>query len=145
MKPDRVIVGEVRGEEVIPMLNAMSQGNDGSMCTVHADGSATVFNKLALYAMQAPERLSIEATTMLAASAIDLLVYIAKTRQGRFVASIRQVVNAEGPMAVTNELFRPGRDGRARPGAPIPVELLGDLVAEGYDPSLHRRAEGWWT
>ena len=50
MNPDRVIVGEVRGDEVIPMLNAMSQGNDGSMCTVHADSSATVFNKLALYA-----------------------------------------------------------------------------------------------
>src|SRR3546814_14433776 len=42
MSPDRVIVGEVRGDEVIPMLNAMSQGNEGSMCTVHADSSATV-------------------------------------------------------------------------------------------------------
>src|SRR5262249_38376941 len=54
MNADRVIVGEVRGDEVIPMLNALSQGNDGSMCTLHADSSATVFNKLALYAMQAP-------------------------------------------------------------------------------------------
>src|SRR3546814_9747214 len=59
---------EVRGDEVIPMLNAMSQGNEGSMCTVHADSSATVFNKLALYAMQSPERLPIEATSMLARS-----------------------------------------------------------------------------
>ena len=46
MSPDRVIVGEVRGDEVIPMLNAMSQGNDGSMCTIHADSSAGVFRKL---------------------------------------------------------------------------------------------------
>jgi len=78
MSPDRVIVGEVRGAEVIPMLNAMSQGNDGSMCTVHADSSATAFNKLALYAMQSPERLPIEATALLAAAAIDLVLFIAR-------------------------------------------------------------------
>ena len=72
MSPDRVIVGEVRGDEVIPMLNAMSQGNDGSMCTIHADSSAGVFRKLALYAIQSPERLPMEATHLLAASAIDL-------------------------------------------------------------------------
>lgn len=127
------------------MLNAMSQGNDGSMCTVHADSSATVFNKLALYALQAPERLPVEATTRLAADAIDLVVFIAKTRGGRFVASVRQVVDAEGAMVVTNELFRPGRDRRAVPGAPIPADLLEELVAEGYDPALHRRAGGWWA
>ena len=46
MNPDRVIVGEVRGDEIIPMLNAMSAGNDGSLCTLHADSSATVFNKI---------------------------------------------------------------------------------------------------
>src|SRR5690606_26813912 len=74
MNPDRVIVGEVRGDEIVPMLNAMSQGNDGSMCTIHADSSATVFNKMALYAMQAPERLPLEATCQLAAAAVDLVV-----------------------------------------------------------------------
>lgn len=143
MNPDRVIVGEVRGEEVIPMLNAMSQGNDGSMCTVHADSSATAFNKLALYAMQAPERLPMEATNLLAAAAVDLVLFLAKTRHGRFVASVRQVVGAEGPTVATNELFRPGADGRAVPGVPVPHDLLDDLVAEGYDPSLHHRPQGW--
>ena len=142
MNPDRVIVGEVRGAEVIPMLNAMSQGNDGSMCTIHADSSATVFNKLALYALQSPERLPMEATNLLAAAAIDLLVFIAKTREGRFVSSVRQVVSADGPLVVTNEVFRPGPDGRARPGIPIPTDLLEDLEAYGYDPSLHR--SGLW-
>lgn len=144
MNPDRVIVGEVRGAEVIPMLNAMSQGNDGSMCTIHADSSATVFNKLSLYALQSPERLPMEATNLLAASAIDLLVYIAKTRRGRFVASVRQVVAADGRQVVTNELFKPGHDGRAVPGTPIPAELLDDLVAEGYDPAYHHNPAGWW-
>jgi pilus assembly protein CpaF len=59
MNPDRVIVGEVRGDEVLPMLNAMSQGNDGSMCTIHANSSAGAFGKLAMYAVQAPERLGL--------------------------------------------------------------------------------------
>lgn len=108
MNPDRVIVGEVRGPEVIPMLNAMSQGNDGSMCTIHADSSGTVFNKLALYALQSPERLPMEATNLLAADAIDLLIFIAKTSIGRYVASVRQVVAADGVRVVTNELFKPG-------------------------------------
>ena len=144
MNPDRVIVGEVRGDEIIPMLNAMSQGNDGSMCTVHADSSATVFNKLALYAMQAPERLSLEATNQLAAAAIDLVVFIAKTRHGRFVASVRQVVGADGRQVVTNELFTPGPDGRAVPGIPLPHDLADDL-RRGLRPSRHHeRPEGWW-
>jgi pilus assembly protein CpaF len=137
MNPDRVIVGEVRGEEIIPMLNAMSQGNDGSMCTLHADSSATVFNKLALYAMQSRERLSLEATNQLAAAAIDLVVFIAKTRSGRFVGSVRQVVDADGRQVVTNELFAPGRDGRAAPAIRLPHDLADDLIAEGYDLRHH--------
>src|SRR3546814_17308074 len=57
MSPDRVIVGEVRGDEVIPMLNALSRGHEGWVCTGHADSSARGFHKLALYAMQSPARL----------------------------------------------------------------------------------------
>ena len=145
MNPDRVLVGEVRGDEVVPMLNAMSQGNDGSMCTIHADSSATVFHKLALYAMQAPERLPLEATNLLAASALDLLVWIAKTRSGRFVGSVRHVGAANGPEVTTNEIFKPGPDGRAVPGAPLPDALREELVAAGYDPALHLRPGGWWS
>ncbi|HVT78722.1 MAG TPA: ATPase, T2SS/T4P/T4SS family [Acidimicrobiales bacterium] len=144
MNPDRVIVGEVRGDEVIPMLNAMSQGNDGSMCTIHADSSSGVFRKLALYAMQSPERLPMEATLLLAAAAIDLLVFIAKTSSGRHVASVRQVTGFDGKQVLTNELFRPGPDGRAVPGTPIPTDLLDDLVVAGYDPSLHDNPSAWW-
>ena len=145
MRPDRVIVGEVRGDEVIPMLNAMSQGNEGSMCTVHSDSSAGVFNKMALYAVQAPERLPMEATNLLAAAAVDLVVFLTKKKNRRFVSSVRQVVDAHGAHVVTNELFCQGPDGRAVPGVPIPAELLEELVEEGYDPVLHRRPEGWWA
>ena len=144
MNPDRVIVGEVRGEEVIPMLNAMSQGNDGSMCTIHADSSGTVFNKLGLYALQAPERLSLEATNQLAAAAIDLVVYIAKTRHGRYVASIRHVVDADGRQVITNELYAPGPDGRGVPASPLPHDLADDLAACGYNIDWHNQPGGWW-
>lgn len=143
MNPDRCLVGEVRGEEVIPMLNAMSQGNDGSMCTVHSDSSGTVFNKLALYAMQSPERLPIEATALLAAAAIDLVVFIAKKGNDRYVASVRQVVSANGPTVVTNELYAPGPDGRAVPAMPVPIELAEELTMQGWDASGHRRSVGW--
>jgi Flp pilus assembly CpaF family ATPase len=57
MSAHRVIVGEVLGEEIVPMLNAMNSGASGSMCTLHANSSAEVFNKLALLAAQSPERL----------------------------------------------------------------------------------------
>ena len=144
MNPDRVIVGEVRGEEVIPMLNAMSQGNDGSMCTIHADSSGTVFNKLGLYALQAPERLSLEATNQLAAAAIDLVVYIDKTRHGRYVASIRHVVDADGRQVITNELYAPGPDGRGVPASPLPHDLADDLAACGYNIEWHNQPGGWW-
>jgi Flp pilus assembly CpaF family ATPase len=133
MRPDRVIVGEVRGAEVIPMLNAMSQGNEGSMCTLHADSSGTAFNKLGLYAMQAPERLPLEATALLAASAIDLVVFITRRGNSRFVASVRQVVGVDGARVVTNELFAPGPDGRAVQSMPIPTAFLEELAANGYD------------
>ena len=141
MNPDRVIVGEVRGDEIIPMLNAMSQGNDGSMCTLHADSSATVFNKLGLYAMQSPERLPLEATCQLAAAAIDLVIFIDKSRHGRFVSSVRQVVGADGTQVVTNELFAPGPDGRAEPATPIPHDLAGELAGFGYDPTRRFRLQ----
>jgi pilus assembly protein CpaF len=144
MNPDRVIVGEVRGYEVIPMLNAMSQGNEGSMCTIHSDSSATTFNKLALYAMQAPERLPLETTNQLAAAAIDLVVWINKSRTNRFVGSVRQVVGSEGNTVITNELFAPGPDGRAVPSTPIPVDLLNDLVEVGFDAASHYSDVGGW-
>lgn len=59
MNPSRVVVGEVLGDEVVTMLNAMTQGNDGSLSTIHANSSSDVVHKIATYAIQAPERLSV--------------------------------------------------------------------------------------
>ena len=76
MNADRVIVGEVLGDEVLPMLNAMSQGSSGSMCTIHADSASGVFRRLASYAVQAPERLPLESTNLLIAGAVNFAVFI---------------------------------------------------------------------
>ena len=144
MSPDRVIVGEARGEEVLALLNAMSQGTDGSMATLHASSSKGAFSKLATYAVQAPERLPLEATNLLVANAVHFVIHLAQDGERRFVSSIREVVDAEGPMVVSNEVFRPGPDGRAVPGAPLRTDTLDQLCAVGFDPGLLERPQGWW-
>ena len=139
MNPDRVIVGEVRGDEVLPMLNAMSQGNDGSMCTIHSDSSEGAFSRIAMYAVQSPQRLDLTSTNLVIANAIDLVVHVdqqsptmGRGRQ-RFVASVREVTGAEGPLLSSNEIYRPGPDGRARKGTPPSASLVEALARVGYN------------
>ncbi|WP_439381575.1 CpaF family protein [Amycolatopsis lexingtonensis] len=148
MSPDRVIVGEIRGPEVIPMCNAMSQGNDGSMATLHASSSKIAFTRLASYAAQGAERLSLEATALLVASSVHFVVHLAKAadRRTRVVSSIREVVDADGGTVVSNEIYRPGSDLRARPVAgALRADTLDDLVDAGFDPDLLTVPEGWWS
>jgi pilus assembly protein CpaF len=145
MSPDRVVVGEIRGPEVVPMCNAMSQGNDGSMATLHASSSRGAFAKLATYAIQAPERLPLEATNLMVASAVDFVAYLAlDARSRRVVASVREVIDADGPLVVSNEVFRSDREGRAVPGVPLRAETLDQLAAAGFDPEVMNRPGGWW-
>src|SRR5205085_11827329 len=70
MDPDRVIVGEVLGDEILSLLNAMAQGNDGSLCTIHANSSEGGFRRIAAYAFLSPELLDVVAMNMLVAVAI---------------------------------------------------------------------------
>jgi pilus assembly protein CpaF len=146
MSPDRVIVGEVRGHEVIPMLNAMTQGNDGSMCTIHANSSAGAFGRLATYAIQAPERLPLEATNLLVAGAVDLVVHLSLDRPSgrRRVTSIREVTGADGALVLSNELFRPGADGLGVAAVPPREATMERLAAAGFDPAwLEHSPVGW--
>ena len=144
MSPDRVIVGEIRGPEVIPMCNAMSQGNDGSMATLHASSSRIAFTRLAAYAAQSVERLPLEATNLLVASAVHFVVHLARDRGTRVVSSIREVVAADGTQIVSNEVFRPGPDHRARPVAgALRGGSLDDLVDAGLDPDLLEFTSRW--
>ncbi|GII90944.1 CpaF family protein [Sinosporangium siamense] len=138
MNPSRVIVGEVLGDEIVTMLNAMTQGNDGSLSTIHANSSMEVFNRIATYALQASERLPIEASHMLIAGAIDFVVFIEKRNEyasggvlRRFVSSIREVTGCDGRV-LSSEVFAPSEHGPALPHAPI--SCLDELMAHGYSP-----------
>ena len=113
MDPDRVIVGEVRGGEAFPMLLAMSQGNNGSMCTLHADSSKAMFPKLAAYVSMAGSSLPVETVNLLIATSVHFVVHIEVIDGVRRVASIREVVDADGQRIVSNEVFAPGPDGLA--------------------------------
>ncbi|MEY9859759.1 pilus assembly protein CpaF [Catenulispora sp. GAS73] len=141
--PKRVIVGEVRGPEIVAMCNAMSMGIDGSLATIHASTSAGVFDKLATYAAQGPERMSREATNLMVASAVDLVVLLAESRDGvRVVSSIRELEGADGPQITSNEIWAPDADRRARFSVYPSDPTREALENGGFDESwLH--VEGW--
>ena len=148
--PDRVIVGEVLGDEVVPMLLAMSQGNDGSISTIHARSSEGVFNRIAMYAVLSPQRLRVDESAPLIAGGVDYVIFMDKVDESqlpggvvrRFVSSIREVTGFEGAMVASNEIYRPGPDGRAVPGSPM--RYLEHLMRVGYDPTWLEKPDGWW-
>ena len=145
MDPDRVVVGEVRGAEAFPMLLAMSQGNNGSMCTMHADSSRSVFPKLAAYVSMAETGLPVDTVNLLIANAVHFVVQIELADGVRRVTSVREIVDAEGARIVSNEVFKPGGDGRAVPGYPFRDTTANLLERSGLDLALLEEPDGWWA
>jgi len=133
MDPDRVIVGEVRGAEAFPMLLAMSQGNNGSMCTMHADSTRSVFPKLAAYVAMASMGLPIETVNLLLSSALHLVVYIENIDNSRRVASVREVVDLDGASIISNEIFAMNSDGVLVEAFPMRESTRELLVQAGFD------------
>ena len=145
MDPQRVIVGEVRGAEVLPMLLAMSQGNDGSMCSIHADSSKGVFGRLAMYAAMAPERLVPEVTNLLVANAVDLIIHLGWVDGRRTITSVRELTGTvEAGQVVSNELWRPGPDGAGLPAAPPTPEFAERLGHHGFAAADLAQVAGYW-
>ena len=105
MDPDRVIVGEVRGGEAFDMLLAMSQGNNGSMCTMHADSARSVFPKLLAYVSMAATGVPSGTVNLLVGSAIHFVVHVQTMDGIRKLASIHEVVGSEGDAIVSNEVY----------------------------------------
>lgn len=139
MNPSRVIVGEVLGDEIVTMLNAMSQGNDGSLSTIHANSSIEVFNRICTYAVQSVERLPADATMMLIAGAIDFVVFVERRNDfatggglRRMVTSVREVNGVDGHV-LSSEVFASGPDGPAVAAAAI--SCAEELAQHGYRPS----------
>jgi Flp pilus assembly CpaF family ATPase len=132
MDPDRVIVGEVRGAEAFPMLMAMSQGNNGSMCTMHADSTRSVFPKLAAYVSMASTGLPVDTVNLLIASAVHFVIYVSNEEGNRRIRSVREIVDSDGSQIVSNEIFSPSEDGGCLPAYPMREQTRRLLESNGY-------------
>lgn len=151
MNPSRLLVGEVRDHELLPMLRAMSSGCLGSFCTLHANSAHGAFSRMAAIGLASVARLPVEATHLLAADAVHLVVHLELVddtgrggRRDRFVSSVLEVTGVgENGRVATNEVFRPGPDGRAVPGTSMAGLDL--LVRAGFDPGWLAAPGGFWA
>lgn len=106
MRADRIIVGEVRGKEVLDMLQAMNVGHDGSLTTVHANSADDVVRRLETLALMSGDNVPREAIRDMIASAIDLIVHLQRAADGtRRIASISQLKSENG-VIVSTEVFQ---------------------------------------
>jgi Flp pilus assembly CpaF family ATPase len=144
LSPDRVIVGEVRGSEVVTMAKAMSIGVDGSLATVHASSSRQALMRLVTYAMEPPARYPRQAAIALIAQAVHFVVHLDRAAGDgtRVVASLREVTGDDGDQIMSNEVYRPGPDQRAVPATRLRDDTLDLLLAAGLDPTT-LDADGW--
>jgi pilus assembly protein CpaF len=140
LNPDRIFCGEVIGGEVVALLDAMTQGEDGSMSTIHSRSSKMVFHRLATYALMSPARVPPDATGMLTAGAVDFVVHMSKKtlpddRVRRHVSSVREVVGWDGSQVLSSEVFAtPPGVMEAGAAAAITAERAHRLAMAGYDP-----------
>ena len=106
MRPDRIIVGEVRGAEALDMLQAMNTGHDGSLSTVHANSSRDALGRLETMVMMAGFEIPLRAVRQQISSALDLVVQIERLEDGhRRMTSITEVQRMEGEVITLQELF----------------------------------------
>jgi pilus assembly protein CpaF len=132
MRPDRIIVGEVRGPETFDMLQAMNTGHDGSMSTVHANSPRDALYRIENMVMMANLNLPLRAIRMHIASALNLIVHIERMRDGiRRVQNIAEVAGMEGDVITVRELFtfhhRSERDDGIIDGVFEPTRMRPDL------------------
>jgi Flp pilus assembly CpaF family ATPase len=139
MNPDRVIVGEVLGPEIVTMLNAMSQGNDGSLSTIHARTPRGVFDRISTYALQADERLPREACQQLIAGGLDFVVFLGKDGPRRYVDTILEINGFDPAVGVAaSEIFTTGIDGLAVRNTDVAIAREPALLAAGWQPDSGR-------
>ncbi len=139
MRPDRIIVGETRGEEVIDMLQAMNTGHDGSMTTIHAnsarDGVARLENMIAMAGIEMP----LKAMRSQISSAVNLIVQASRLQDGsRRMVSITEVTGMEGEVISMQEIFR-----FQRVGLTPDNKILGHYTATGVRSHYAERFKMW--
>jgi pilus assembly protein CpaF len=106
MRPDRIVVGEVRGGETLDMLQAMNTGHDGSISTIHANSPRDVLSRLETLALMAGMDLTVRALREQVAAALDLIVHVSRLQDGvRRVTNVSEVVGLEGDTVTMQDLF----------------------------------------
>ncbi|MCZ7525779.1 MAG: CpaF family protein [Acidimicrobiia bacterium] len=106
MRPDRIVVGEVRGAESLDMLQAMNTGHDGSITTVHSNGPRDTLSRIETMSLMAGMDLPIRAIREQMSSALDLVVHISRLRDGtRRVTHVSEVMGMEGDVVVLQDLY----------------------------------------
>lgn len=132
MRPDRIIVGEVRGAEALDMLQALNTGHDGGMTTIHSNSPRDALARLETMVLMSGVELPSRAIREQIVSALNLIVHIRRYEDGvRRVESITELLGLEGNIPQTQELFRFRRKGRKG------RHVDGQFVATGVVPRFH--------
>jgi pilus assembly protein CpaF len=135
MRPDRIIVGEVRGEEALDMLQAMNTGHDGSLTTIHANTPRDALSRLETMVAMASLNLPENAIRRQIASAIDVVVQVNRMSDGtRKVVSVAEITGMEGSVVTMQDIFTYRKRGIRENGA-----VLGDFVPTGVRPKFSER------
>jgi pilus assembly protein CpaF len=135
MRPDRIIVGEVRGEEAIDMLQAMNTGHDGSLTTIHANSPRDAMGRLEVMVGMANANMSVRSIRQQVSSAIDLVVQIARLSDGsRRVTALTECVGMEGELVTMQDIFVFEKTGLTERG-----RVTGRFRATGIRPKFFER------
>jgi len=135
MRPDRIILGEVRGREALDMLQAMNTGHDGSMCTVHANSPRDALGRLETMVAMGGHDLPPSAVRQQIASALDVIVQMQRLPDGtRKMTYVTEVLGMEGEVVTMQDIFRYERKGVSTDGT-----ALGQHVATGVQPRFLER------
>ncbi|MBR0661906.1 CpaF family protein [Neoroseomonas oryzicola] len=135
MRPDRIIVGEVRGAEAFDMLQAMNTGHDGSFCTVHANSSRDALTRIENMVMMGQSTLPSRAIRTQIAAAVDVIVQIERMRDGgRRVSQVSEICGLEGDVITMNDIFTFQYEGENADG-----RLRGSWVSPGMRPAFVER------
>jgi pilus assembly protein CpaF len=139
MRPDRIIVGETRGEEVIDMLQAMNTGHDGSMTTIHANNARDAVSRLENMISMAGIEMPLKAMRSQIASAVNLIVQASRLQDGsRRMVSITEVTGMEGDVIAMQEVFR-----FQRVGLTPENKIIGHFTATGVRSHYAERFRMW--
>ncbi len=135
MRPDRIIVGEVRGEEAIDMLQAMNTGHDGSLTTIHANSPRDALGRLEVMVGMANANMGVRAIRQQISSAIDLVVQVSRMSDGtRRIVGITECVGMEGELITMQDIFVFEKTGLADHG-----RVTGRFRATGIRPRFYEK------